>query len=180
MASAKNVQNPVSSLVQGSCASSSTNRWVATDSVSHLIIPGGIWGSTNSHDNTVTLTKQQQIVAYKLLVHIYPHSKTISDTLKSLIKARGKKRRKIPYKRRGHSPETKAKMSKSHRGKVFSEESKQKMRSAKIGKRLSSEHVANRVASRKRNAKGFSEATRHRMSVAAKNRKKTNKWSVAK
>lgn len=176
--SAKNVLNARLALLECVEPKQSRRRWDPLAPRVHLIIPGGIWGSSNSHENTIVLTAAEQIIAYKLLRRIYPHSKTISDTLKSLIKARGKKRRKIPYKRSGHSIETRIKMSKSHRGKTFNDESKLKMRLAKIGKKMTVEHIANRVESRKRNAKGFSEATRLKMSVAAKNRKKTNKWSV--
>ncbi len=146
--------------------------------VKHLIIPAGIWGSTDTPENTTYLTPHQQIVAYKLLCKIYPYSKHILETTKALVKARGKKKRKIPWTRRGHSPETRAKMSRSHTGKKFSAESRQKMSAAKKGKPLSEEHVRNRSASRIRNGKGFSEEARKNMSKAAKNRKKINKWSV--
>lgn len=145
----------------------------------HLIIPGGIWGSTNDHSNTIVLTLHEQIVAYKCLIHIYPHSKSIASTLKDLLRIRGKKRRRIPYKRRPHSPETRAKMSKSHMGKTFSADSRLRMSEAKIGKKMSEAHIANRVASRVRNGKGFTDATRQKMSESAKNRKKKNKWGLA-
>jgi hypothetical protein len=146
----------------------------------HLIIPGGIWGSSDAPDNTIYLTAHQQIVAYKLLRKIYPYSKSISLRLKDLLKERGKKHRKIPYTRRGHSAETRMKMSKSHTGKKFGIESRKKMSDAKRGRKMSAEHVANRSASRRRNARGFSAEAKINMSVAAKNRIKKTKWSVGK
>ena len=146
----------------------------------HLIIPPGIWGSSNTNENTTYLTSHETIVAYKLLRKIYPYSKSIHERLNVLLKVRGRKRRKIPLKRKPHSPETRAKMSQSHKGKTFSAESRQKMSEAKKGKPFTAEHIANRSASRRKNAKGFTEATRLKMSVAAKNRTKKTKWSVTK
>lgn len=145
----------------------------------HLIIPAGIWGSSNTPENTTYLTTHQQIVAYKLLVKIYPYSKNIAETLKSLLRARGRKRRKIPLKRKPHTAETRAKMSQSHRGKRFSMESRIKMSEAKKGQSQSSKHVANKTAARKASGQWFSPEARLRMSVAAKNRQKPNKWSVS-
>lgn len=201
-ASAKNGFLGVSSLGRGVCAcvrpggslrercgertcvspaSSETRRnGVCVSMRVHLIIPGGIWGSSDSADNTIYLTLNQQVVAYKLLRKIYPHSKSIATKLKELKRERGKKRRKIPHKRKPHSEATRQKMSKSHTGKKFGNESRMKMRDAKIGKPLSETHIANRVASRVRNAKSFSQSTREKMRVAALNRKPKNKWSVTK
>ena len=145
----------------------------------HLIIPAGIWGSSNTPENTTYLTTHQQIVAYKLLRKIYPYSKSIAEQLKVLLKARGRKKRKIPLKRKPHSLATRAKMSQSHLGKRFSQESRIKMSQAKKGQSQSSKHIANKTASRKASGQWFSPEARLRMSVAAKNRQKPNKWSVS-
>lgn len=167
-------------LARGLNADGSVGDDVCPHRYRHLIIPAGIWGSTDSPENTTYLTTHQQIVAYKLLRKIYPYSKSIADTLKVLLKARGRKKRKIPIKRKPHSAETRAKMSASHRGKTFSAESRMKMSEAKKGKSFTAEHIANRSASRRANAKGFKPETRMKMSVAAKNRRKKTKWSVSK
>lgn len=152
--------------------------WGAADLCVHLNIPAGIWGS-DPHDTTY-ISRAAQIVAYKCLSKMHPNSKIISDTLRALLKLRGRKKRKIPLRRPRHSPATRAKMSASHTGKKFSMESRQKMSDAKRGIAFTEEHVKNRSLSRIRNGKGHSIEAKINMSIAAKNRRKTNKWSVSK
>ena len=145
----------------------------------HLIVPAGVWGSSNDPQNVCYLTKEQQVVAYLLLRKLYPYSRHIAEHSRRLLKERGKKRRKIPYRRKPHSEATRQKMSASHKGKVFSAESRAKMSASKKGKRFTAEHIANRSASRIRNKKPLSTQARLNMSIAAKNRTKPNKWSMA-
>lgn len=166
--------------------------------VEHLIIPAGIWGSSRSPDNIVYLTKHQQLVAYKCLARIHPTSNVIAATLRSLIKAFGKKRAK-PHmtsrrcaiagaKARGrripHTAETRMKMSASHKGKTFSAESRKKMSDRKKGMVMSEEHVRRRNESRAAGGRWFSEESIEKMRVAALNRRKkasnTTTWSVSK
>lgn len=165
------------------CARAAVGKWCDACRSSHLIIPSGIWGSTSTPDNVVYLTNRERIVAYALLRKIYPYSKHIALAYHALIKARGKKRRKIPYRRKPHSEATRAKMSASHTGKTFSAESRQRMSESKRGVKFTAEHIAARSESRKRNARGFSAESRERMRLAALNRKvkpKESKWSTMK
>lgn len=144
----------------------------------HWRVPKGVWG--HQPEDHVFLTLQQRVVAYKLLAKMHPSSTIVKQTLKDLIRLRGKKKRKIPIKRPSHSAATRAKMSASHMGKRFSIESRLKMSAAKKGRKFTPEHIAARSASRSRNHRGYDEAARLNMSMAAKNRKKPNHWSIAK
>jgi len=181
-ASAKKVENRGESLQRDVSPHPSPDHWYGSDKVVHLVIPAGIWGSSNDPDNVITLSKAQQIIAYRCLVKIYPYSKQIAITLKQLIKARGRKKRKIPIRRKPHSEATRKKMSQSHLGKTFSLESRRKMSESKRGKKFSEEHVRNRSESRRRNGRGFTPETIEKMRLSARNRKKSdvNKWSVGK
>ena len=165
------------------CARAAAGKWCPSCVHIHLIIPAGIWGSTaDPANNTIYLTAAQQVIAYALLCKIYPYSKHIRDTYRALKRARGRKKRKIPYRRKPHSDATRAKMSASHKGKTFSAESRQRMSEAKRGRALSEAHVRARSESRKRNKRGFSPETIEKMRLAAKNRKmkpKESKWAAA-
>lgn len=73
-------------------------------------------------------------------------------------------------KRRGHSEETKQKMSISHMGKVLSEETKRKLSVIKKGK-VASEETRQRMSASFKGRK-YSKETRAKMSEASNNRKR--------
>jgi hypothetical protein len=116
----------------------------------HHVIPKSL-GGPNTKDNLVKLTPREHFVAHLLLhkaVEQVPHQKKMASALNRMLSNKSGERYTPSSKlyavaRKAHAdamtgravgPETRAKISKAHKGKIVSDEAKDRMSKAKLGK----------------------------------------------
>lgn len=125
----------------------------------HHIIPKSLGGS-NKKDNIILLTARQHYVAHWLLWKAYKGSMTTAFNYMSGISRYGK--------RLNSRTAEKLKLEEIHKQKqrVFTAEHREKLRQAKLGKKLTEEHKAN--VGRAQLGRKLSEETKRKISKTKK------------
>jgi hypothetical protein len=112
----------------------------------HHIIPKCLGGS-NDKENLVELTAREHFLCHRLLCEIHPKESKLWYALWMMCNGSGDKKRYIPSSRIYENIKNIYSVirKKYMTGKKHSDESKQKMRNAKLGIQQSEEHIKNRT-----------------------------------